>query len=520
MKKIITLTLFVIFSLIQLSAQTKIPNIKKMLDTNYIRSNMEFLASDELEGREITERGQKIAALYIKTEFQKLGLKPINGSYYQKMRIIKTEPAKSPKLIINDGEITDLKFKEDFFVQQLGSTEPEVEANLIFAGYGITDIGEGYDDYKDIDTKGKIVLLLANHPESPKNARQDRAKFGKYRDFKYKVDNAMEHGAIAVLLITNVEVFVKSFGKYINKTNFVLTDDEIFPSIPFALVSEEISDKILKKSGWKTKALKDSINANLSSKSFNISEVTVKIKPSIKKTIEVTENVVALLEGSSGLLKNEIVVVSGHYDHEGIENGEIYNGADDNATGTTATINIARVMSQLKPQRSILFIAFTGEEKGLFGSKYYVQNSLFPIEKTHAAINIDMVGRYSEDYEKSDNKDYIYVIGPKIIGGDMPQYIEDAKKINNLHIDYKYDNLSDPNLYFMRSDHYSFAKEGIPAVFFHSGDHKDYHKPTDVVDKIAFSTFYKRIEMMSYFTYLISNSKGKIKIENIIPNVQ
>jgi hypothetical protein len=517
LKKIVVLTLFVIFSLFQVFAQSKMPDIKKMLDTNHVRSNMEFLASDELEGREITERGQKIATLYIKTEFEKIGLKPVNGSYYQKMKVLKTVPPKSPRLIIDNGEIINLKFKEDFFVQLLGIAEPEVEADVVFAGYGITALdegydAEGYDDYKNIDVRGKIVLLLPNYPIGKGNNR-----LAKYREFKYKVNNAMEHGAIAVLLmIEKVETFVKSFGKFINQSSFVLTNDDV-PSIPFALISKEMSDKVLKNSGWTTNAIKDSIDVSFLNKSFIIPKTSVKLKPDIKRTIEETENVVGLLEGS-GSLKNEIVIVSGHYDHEGLDaNGEVYNGADDNATGTTAVINVAKVMRQLNTQRSILFIAFTGEEKGLFGSRYYSQNWLFPIEKTHAAINIDMVGRYSEEYEKSDIKDYIYVIGPKIMGGDLPQYIEDAKKINNLHIDYKYDTFSDPNLFFMRSDHYVFAKERIPTVFFHSGEHKDYHKITDTVDKIEFSTFYKRLEMISYFTYLLCNSKSKIKIENAIP---
>jgi Zn-dependent M28 family amino/carboxypeptidase len=273
---------------------------------------------------------------------------------------------------------------------------------------------------------------------------------------------------------------------------------------------------VLKNSGWTTKTIKDTINANLASKSFSIPKTTVKLKPDIKRTVEETENVLALLEGS-GSLKDEIVIVCGHYDHEGLDvNGDVFNGADDNASGTVAVMTIAKVMKQLKPKRSILFIAFTGEEKGLFGSNYYSRNLLFPIEKTHAVLNIDMIGRYTEEYEKSNIKDYLYVIGPNIMGGDLSKYIEEAKKINDLHIDYKYDNISDPNYYFFRSDHVVFVKEKIPSVFFHSGEHKDYHKVTDDVDKIAFSTFYKRLEMISYFTYLVANSKDKIKVEKDI----
>jgi len=497
-------------------------DIKKCLDTNQIKADIKFLASDELEGRDITERGQKVAALYLKTQFQKLGLKPVEGSYYQNVKVLKITPSKNPDLIISNGETFPAVFKEDYFPQSEGKAINEVNAEVVFAGYGITAPDYGYDDYKGIDVKGKIVLILAQYPKDTKKSRFNSTKFSDYREPKYKVQNAIEHGAVGVLymieVIRPISLFVKSFGRFINKSSFRLQDEDTREAIPFANISKSLADKILKKSNLTLDAVKDSIDLNFRDFSFAIPSTSVKMKFNIERGIRETENVVGLLEGSDPNLKDEVVVVSGHYDHEGIDlNGEIFNGADDNASGTTGVLTIAKILTKMKPKRSILFMAFTGEEKGLFGSNYYSRNPLIPFEKTHAAVNIDMIGRIDRKYEITDTTNFIYVIGPKIMGGDLPGFVEKAKKINNLHIDYEYDTLDDPNIYFARSDHYAFAKEKVPTAFFFNGDHADYHKVTDKIDKIVFSAMFNRIEMITYYTMLLADHNLPVNVERAIP---
>jgi len=520
LKKVVSLILFVIL-FVPLYAQYGINEIKKNLDTNNIKADEYFLASDELEGREITERGQKVAALYIKTQFEKIGLKPVNGSYYQKVKVLKINPPKNPELLVTNDTIISAKLMEEFYPSSEGRIIPEVSGEVVFAGYGITAPDFNYDDYRDIDVKGKIVLILAQFPEDSKISKFNKTKFADYRSTRYKVQNALEHGAIAVLIMNEInrpfDLLIKSLGRMLSKPVFRLQEKDSKESIPFAYVSKKLSDIILKKSGLKTDVIKDSIDNNYKSFSFEIPNTTVKLRHGIERNIEETENVVGLLEGVDKKLKDEYIIVSAHYDHEGVINNNIYNGADDNASGTTGVLNVARILSKLKPKRSILFIAFTGEEKGLFGSTFYESNPLIDFNKTKAAINIDMIGRKDEKYENSDTSFYIYAIGPKIMGGNLHSILESAKKINNMYIDYQFDTLEDMNMFYSRSDHYAFAKQGIPSTFFFNGEHKDYHKPTDKVDKIIFTLLYKRIEMISYFTFLLANSNETVKIERPIP---
>ena len=266
MKKFVSLILFVIL-FVPLYAQYGINEIKKNLDTNNIKADEYFLASDELEGREITERGQKVAALYIKTQFEKIGLKPVNGSYYQKVKVLKINPPKNPELLVTNDTIISAKLMEEFYPSSEGRIIPEVSGEVVFAGYGITAPDFNYDDYRDIDVKGKIVLILAQFPEDSKISKFNKTKFADYRSTRYKVQNALEHGAIAVLIMNEInrpfDLLIKSLGRMLSKPVFRLQEKDSKESIPFAYVSKKLSDIILKKSGLKTDVIKDSIDITI-----------------------------------------------------------------------------------------------------------------------------------------------------------------------------------------------------------------------------------------------------------------
>jgi len=228
-----------------------------------------------------------------------------------------------------------------------------------------------------------------------------------------------------------------------------------------------------------------------------------------------SENIWAFIEGTEK--PNEIVVLSAHYDHIGIKNGEVYNGADDDGSGTVAIMEIAAAFQKAKneghgPKRSILILHMTGEEHGLHGSRYYAENPLFPLANTVADVNIDMIGRRDEFHTTSNN--YVYVIGSDYLSTDLYNICEEVNKENKLLIiDYKYNDKKDPNRFYYRSDHYNFAKNGIPSVFLFNGVHADYHKATDEVSKIEFDALTKRTQYGFAIAWEIANREKRIVVD-------
>lgn len=227
-----------------------------------------------------------------------------------------------------------------------------------------------------------------------------------------------------------------------------------------------------------------------------------------------SENILAFIEGSEK--SEEIIVISAHYDHVGTKNGEVYNGADDDGSGTVAIMQIAKAFQNAKnkgngPKRSILFLHVTGEEHGLFGSSYYSDNPVFPLANTVADLNIDMIGR---DDAENRGKNYVYVIGSEMLSSELKIINEAAnKKTNNLELNYKYDDPKDPDRLYYRSDHYNFAKHGIPVAFFFDGIHEDYHKPTDDVEKIDFSLLQKRTQLVFATAWELANREARIVVD-------
>ena len=231
-----------------------------------------------------------------------------------------------------------------------------------------------------------------------------------------------------------------------------------------------------------------------------------------------SENIWAYIEGSEK--PDEVIVISAHYDHIGIEDGKVFNGADDDGSGTTALLEIAKAFQKAKnegrgPKRSILILHVTGEEHGLHGSRFYSDNPLFPIAKTITNINIDMIGRRDEFHTNSN--DYVYLIGSDFLSTDLYNACETAnKKYVNTLLDYKFNNKTDPNRFYYRSDHYNFARFGIPSVFLFNGVHEDYHQETDEVSKIEFEALTKRTKLAFAIAWEIANAKDKPKVDKKI----
>jgi len=229
-----------------------------------------------------------------------------------------------------------------------------------------------------------------------------------------------------------------------------------------------------------------------------------------------SENVVAFIEGSE--FPDEIVVISAHYDHVGVDaEGNIYNGADDDGSGTVAMLEIAEAFQEAvkdgyQPRRSILFLHVTGEEKGLLGSKYYTENPIFPLENTVTDLNTDMIGRIDPEHEGKE--DYIYLIGSDKLSTDLHNLSEEVNnKYVNLELDYKYNDDNDPNRFYYRSDHYNFAKHNIPVIFYFNGTHADYHKPTDTPDKIEYELLAKRAKLIFYTAWEVANRDERLVVD-------
>ncbi len=230
-----------------------------------------------------------------------------------------------------------------------------------------------------------------------------------------------------------------------------------------------------------------------------------------------SENVCAFIQGSEK--PDEVVVISAHYDHIGIEDGKVFNGADDDGSGTVALLEIAQAFALAKkagngPKRSILFLHVTGEEHGLHGSRYYTENPLFPLKNTITDVNIDMIGR--RDALHKDSNNYIYIIGSNYLSSDLYNITEAANKnFTNLQLDYKYNDKQDPERFYYRSDHYNFAKNGIPSVFLFSGVHEDYHQETDEVSKIEFDILEKRTKLAFAMIWELANRANRPIVDKL-----
>ncbi|MCB0460755.1 MAG: M28 family peptidase [Flavobacteriaceae bacterium] len=228
-----------------------------------------------------------------------------------------------------------------------------------------------------------------------------------------------------------------------------------------------------------------------------------------------SENVVAFIKGFEK--PEEYVIISAHYDHIGVKGEEINNGADDDGSGTTAVMQIAQAFKKatdagMAPKRSIVFLHVTGEEVGLFGSKYYTEHPIFPLDNTVANLNIDMIGRYDEKH--AENPEFVYLIGSDKLSTELHELSEATnKKYTNLELDYTYNDENDPNRFYYRSDHYNFAKNNIPIIFYFNGVHEDYHKPTDTPDKINYDLLQKRAQLVFYTAWEIANRENRLTVD-------
>ena len=481
---------------------TDAPKFAKTINPSSLEKQLTVIAGPEMEGRNTPSAGLEKAANYIESQFRSFGLKPGNNGNYR--LYFDLEKDSTTSLGLNMGGM-DFTPWTDFTPY----TPMPAKANLsfneyIFVGYGIVD--EHRDDYKNVDVSGKLVIFLSGQPEGFKSdkPRRESPVF-----IPNKIANAKKKGAAAVLVISENLMSQKMLNNlYKPKPDTAVAENNTIPVFM-------INDNVVSKSGQSISEIKAMVGKDVVDPIVRQVETTIQYT-SVRVTRKVS-NVMAVVEGSDK--KDEFLFVTGHYDHLGIDDkGQIYYGADDDGSGTVSVMQMAEAFAQAKkagkgPRRTIVFMTVCGEEKGLWGSEYYSGHPVFPLNKTTADLNIDMIGRTDTERKTEDTLNYVYVIGHDKLSTDLQQINEGMNnQYTKLVLDYKYDDPKDPNKIYYRSDHYNFAKKGVPILFFYDGMLKaDYHKPTDTVDKINFSLMAKRAQMVFYTAWNMANRNDMLK---------
>lgn len=521
------------FHVDQLSAQNKDLTAEKYANTitvEELKEHLYILASDAYEGRETGMPGQKKAAAFLADYYKALGVEPcVEGSYFQQYPL-KKEVVQKAEVTAN-GKI--FQFAKDFFFFNSNSIQENLSLEqVVFAGYGIDD--PSYSDYKGLDVKNKVVICFLGEP-TDKNGLSRISHSVDLTDWSLdpgmKMLAAQEKGAKGVLFIHNeYEQFIPRVRFWLDNPGLELDYPEkqnAEKNIPFFFIKKEMAVALLQEAGFKKDLTKIQQKIDKKGKTFSYSGFTKANIHVERQSDKVNaENVLCFIEGSDPILKKEIVVVSAHYDHVGIIKGEIYNGADDDGSGTVAAMEIAEAFIQAKkdgsgPKRSVLVLHVSGEEKGLLGSEWYSEFPVFPLENTVCDLNIDMIGRKDEAHAADSN--YIYIIGSDKLSTDLHVISEETNaKYTNLALDYTFNDPNDPNRFYYRSDHYNFAKHNIPVIFYFSGVHEDYHKPGDDPEKIMYEKMSKVAHLIFYTAWDVANRPARLVVDksNDFPGVR
>ncbi|MCK0192130.1 M28 family peptidase [Arenibacter sp. F20364] len=470
-----------------------------------LKEHLYTYASDEFEGRDTGEPGQKMAVEYLKAEYVELGIPAAqaDGNYFQNVPLV---IGKLPKgsVTINGKEYGNGEGLLTFSAAS-GSYD-----NIVYVSYGIEE--EDYSDYTNVDVKGKIVLVKAGEPMNEDgtytlSGTNEKSVWSNMSESLGKrMELAASKGAIGVMYFDE-----GNYGRFKNRFNFMQSKDsgsmglkdevqnDFFSFFIDSMVANAILPNILSENTSKNVSAK--LMLNIESDSQDVE----------------SENVVAVIKGSEK--PDEYVIISAHLDHVGVnKEGEIFNGADDDGSGTVGLLEIAEAFKKAAdeghgPKRSVVFLHVTGEEKGLLGSKYYADHDpVFPLSQTVADLNIDMIGRI--DPNRTGDRNYIYLIGSDKLSTELHELSEEVnRKYMNIELDYTFNDENDPNRFYYRSDHYNFAKNNIPIIFYFNGTHADYHQPGDTPDKINYDLLQNRTRLVFYTAWEIANRDARLKVD-------
>lgn len=495
------------------------PGLAQIRDAD-LRADIGFLASDALDGRLSLQPGDDVAVQWIASEFAKAGLKPATTdaqgkpSYLQAVPLVEYHPdVQATRLVLKRaGKNVEWKNPD---VAGLFPEDQDVAAPVVFAGYGITAPELGYDDYAGLDVKGKVVVVFDHEPqETDASSIFNGTGNTRYATSYVKVLNAQEHGAVAVLIApepshnhpSTQEVRARIGHQAEHAANPIpaqaLVDNPLH--IPSMIISADVSSQLLATSGSTPAALQQAIDKDLKNHSLALPDTAISLHlHNTSRREAMTWNVVGLVEGSDPKLAPETVIISAHHDHDGESDGKIWHGADDNASGTVGVVTLARAFAAnpTKPKRSILFAVFAAEERGLLGAYYLAAHPLRPLNTTRAMINFDMIGR---DEKPSPQTDGLIQVPAdtsnrlNLIGAAYsPDYQHTVAKANQqvgLVLDDRFDHEYALNVFF-RSDQFPFVLQNVPAFWWFTGFHPDYHHPSDTPEKIDYPKMAKILKL-------------------------
>lgn len=553
MKKQITLFIMLL-TCVAVFAQTEVKKGFDAITEETVKGQLEFLASDWTEGRAVGTKGAYIAADYIASMLQTYGIKPfgdevmtrpsrqemmagvrpkISKSYYQNFSLIEYEPGEEQTFSVVSSSVgsenaVNFGYQTDFYVRT-GTVGQTTQAPLVFVGYGFQNKEEGYDDLKKVNLKGKIAVVMQGFPGCKDSSSVAFRKFAPegrralYMLERNKSTLLEKAGAIAIIQVdpdsdptlswAQNQIYPvkgshyeadKPLGSYYN-TRMAMPADSLTSNIPAFSVTPRVANEIVNGTGVNFKAFEKSVAEKMQPASQELSGKSVAFKTSVKSKIVKARNVVGYIEGEK---KDEFIVVGGHYDHLGKYDGFIWNGADDNASGTVGVMTIAKAFMATgkKPEKSIVFAAWTGEEKGLYGSKYFVQQAQKKNMNVVLNLNYDMIAR---DPEGDSLKNMAAMTYTEANAG-----IEALTKKNmdnyNINLDLTYKASERPG---GGSDHAPFAEVGIPIFYFMAAMHPDYHQPSDELSKINWEKMTNIIRIGFLDTWEFANSDEYLKVK-------
>ena len=536
-KNLICLFLICIVSTVtvSVSAQKTTGGVKSITSSD-LESYLSFLASPLLKGRMNGSEGLDIASRFIASQAKKIGLKPANGnSYFQYYTVVEKliDPSKTVVKVITQGQDSSIISEPFFQIYPVGPSDFDFSGEVIFAGYGIKEDKYKYNDFENLETAGKILLVMDRAPMTPdgKKCLFDDQSWMTGTGFQRKLFTLVLNRPKAIVFVTDPKSGSTAFEKgdlyplgY--QQNIVTLKGQKsqtyeFPGMPkIIFVNRRVADELLKGTGKSLTDLQNDIDIELKSHSFVLKGKEIRITEGSMLEEKQLPNVAGIVEGSDPVLRKEIVIFTGHMDHIGMDGDKINTGADDDASGCSALLELAEAFQGLKkkPLRSTLFLWVSGEEIGLFGSYSYVNNPLFPLDKTIADLNMDMIGRVKGIADTSAGNpmtgpDTVFVITDNQ-SKELTSIADAVAKKTGLTLDYSLSGRNHPLMLFARSDHYNFVQKDIPVLFFTTGLHTDYHTPRDVVEKIDFNKMELLTRTMYEIGYQLANRRTRIVVDN------
>jgi len=489
------------------------------------------VASDDMEGRDTPSRGLDLTAKFISDHLSQWGVKPggDDGTYFQKFAL--TSRRVEPELTIASLNGQGFKLGEDFIAEP---AQGQASGRIVYVGHGYMIRAKDIDAYQGVDVKGKIMLAVEGFPRGVSYQDIQGKKAGE--DYDTPETYARAHGARGVIYLPTASTltFWQNRHKFsLNPSRMMLEKPkQSGANIPVIYASEKMARAILQGEKLDYETIRKQGADGALGEGFDLSagkQASFNVNAKIDRAI--TQNVVGVIEGVDPLLKKEYVAVGAHYDHIGIsknaEGDRIFNGADDDGSGTVATLAIAGALakSQERPKRSIIFVWHAGEEKGLWGSEFFTSNPTVPMEQIITQLNIDMIGRSKKHGDNNPaNRDLtgpneLYVIGSKMMSTDLGNLSEE---VNNsflkLAYNYKYDDPNDSERFFYRSDHFNYAKRGVPIIFYFSGVHEDYHGLADTADKIDYQKMEKVARTVFAMMWKLANAPARPKVDKPLPS--